>query len=98
MNALAVNDDNDVVFVTLNGQTIRVHVRDISIQGRSAMGVKVVSFKKAKDTIVAMAATEYQVEEEDDEESAESTETTDAVTSENVTEPSENAESTEEKE
>ena len=98
VNALAVNDDNDVVFVTLNGQTIRVHVRDISIQGRSAMGVKVVSFKKAKDTIVAMAATEYQVEEEDDEESAESTETTDAVTSENVTEPSENAESTEEKE
>ena len=39
-----------------------------------------------------MDATEYQVEEEDDEERAE---TPDIVTSENVTEPSENAESTE---
>ena len=67
VNALAVNDDNDVVFITLNGQTIRVHVKDISIQGRSAMGVKVVTFKKAKDTIVAMAATGYQAEEEEDE-------------------------------
>lgn len=66
VNALAVNDENDVVFVTLNGQTIRVHVKDISIQGRSATGIKVVSFKKASDSIVAMAATEYQEEEEED--------------------------------
>ena len=50
-------------------QTIRVHVKDISIQGRSAMGVKVVSFKKAKDVIVAMAATEYQPEDDASEES-----------------------------
>ena len=69
VRALAVNDDNDVVFITLNGQTIRVHVKDISIQGRSAMGVKVVSFKKAKDVIVAMAATEYQPEDDTSEES-----------------------------
>ncbi|MCI7806929.1 MAG: DNA topoisomerase (ATP-hydrolyzing) subunit A [Bullifex sp.] len=66
VNALAVNDENDVVFVTLNGQTIRVHVKDISIQGRSARGVKVASFKKKDDSIVAMAATDYQ--EESDEE------------------------------
>ena len=98
VNALAVNDDNDVVFVTLNGQTIRVHVKDISIQGRSAMGVKVVSFKKAKDVIVAMAATEYQVEEEDDEESAENEESAAFSASESVTEISEKTESTEEKE
>ena len=66
VNALAVNDENDVVFVTLNGQTIRVHVKDISIQGRSARGVKVASFKQKDDSIVAMAATDYQ--EESDEE------------------------------
>ena len=30
------------------------------------MGVKVVTFKKAKDSIVAMAATEYQAEDEGD--------------------------------
>ncbi len=75
VNAVAVNDDNDVVFVTLNGQTIRVHVKDISIQGRNATGVKVVSFKKASDSIVAMAATEFQQEEDEAEE-------TDAVTTE----------------
>ncbi len=72
VNALAVNDDNDVVFVTLNGQTIRVHVKDISIQGRSATGVRVVSFKKKSDSIVAMAETEFQ--EETEEESEEETE------------------------
>ena len=75
VNAVAVNDDNDVVFVTLNGQTIRVHVKDISIQGRNATGVKVVSFKKTSDSIVAMAATEFQQEEDEAEE-------TDAVTNE----------------
>ena len=75
VNAVAVNDDKDVVFVTLNGQTIRVHVKDISIQGRNATGVKVVSFKKASDSIVAMAATEFQQEEDEAEE-------TDAVTNE----------------
>ena len=75
VNAVSVNDDNDVVFVTLNGQTIRVHVKDISIQGRNATGVKVVSFKKASDSIVAMAATEFQQEEDEAEE-------TDAVTNE----------------
>lgn len=70
VNALAVDDSNDVVFVTLFGQTIRVHVNTISIQGRSAMGVKVASFKKANDSIVAMAVTEYQEEEPEESEEA----------------------------
>lgn len=92
VNAVAVNDDNDVVFVTLNGQTIRVHVKDISIQGRNATGVKVVSFKKASDSIVAMAATEFQQEEDETEET--DTVTTEAENQDNVqtaeTEDSEN--------
>ncbi len=92
VNAVAVNDDNDVVFVTLNGQTIRVHVKDISIQGRNATGVKVVSFKKASDSIVAMAATEFQQEEDEAEET--DTVTTEAETQDTVqtaeTEDSEN--------
>jgi len=67
VNALAVDDSNDVVFITLKGQTIRVHVKDISIQGRNASGVKIVSFKKANDTLVAMAETAFQEEEEEDE-------------------------------
>ncbi len=67
VNALSVNDDNDVVFVTLFGQTIRVHVKDISIQGRNAQGIRVVAFKKDTDSLVAMDSTEYQEDEETEE-------------------------------
>ena len=93
VNAVAVNDDNDVVFVTLNGQTIRVHVKDISIQGRNATGVKVVSFKKASDSIVAMAATEFQQEEDEAEE-----ETNTVITEENTQETAQPAENPEDSE
>ena len=93
VNAVAVNDDNDVVFVTLNGQTIRVHVKDISIQGRNATGVKVVSFKKASDSIVAMAATEFQQEEDEAEE-----ETNTVITEENTRETAQSAENPEDSE
>lgn len=67
VNALAVNDDNDLVCITLNGQTIRVHVNTISIQGRNASGVCVVKLRSAKDRIVAMAVTEYAKDEDEDE-------------------------------
>ncbi len=69
VGALAVNDENDVVCVTLMGQTLRVHVKNISIQGRNAAGVKVVTMKSPKDSIVAIASTgdEEDEELEDDE-------------------------------
>jgi DNA gyrase subunit A len=57
VGALSVNEENDVVCVTMLGQTVRVHVRDISIQGRNAAGVKVVTMKLAKDHVVAIAET-----------------------------------------
>ena len=41
----------------LIGQTIRIHVRDISTQGRNASGVKVVTMKSSDDSIVALAST-----------------------------------------
>ena len=66
VNALSVNEDNDVVFVTLFGQTIRVHVKDVSIQGRNAQGIRVVAFKKDTDSLVAMDCTEYQEEAEEE--------------------------------
>jgi len=65
IGTLAVNDDNDVVCVTLMGQTIRVHVDSISIQGRNAAGVRVASMKFKGDSIVAIASTER--DDEDDE-------------------------------
>lgn len=57
INAVSVNDENDIVCVTLLGQTIRIHVRDISTQGRNASGVKVVTMKSSDDSIVALAST-----------------------------------------
>lgn len=65
VNAVSVGDDNDLVCVTLQGQTLRIHVKDISIQGRNAAGVRVVTLKTEDDRIVALASTGV---EEDDEE------------------------------
>jgi DNA gyrase subunit A len=46
------------------GQTLRVHVNAISIQGRNAAGVKVVTMKFKGDSIVAIASTERDENEE----------------------------------
>lgn len=64
VGVLSVDDDNDVVCVTLMGQTLRVHVNAISIQGRNAAGVKVVTMKFKGDSIVAIASTERDEDEE----------------------------------
>ncbi|MFA6774960.1 MAG: DNA gyrase C-terminal beta-propeller domain-containing protein, partial [Sphaerochaetaceae bacterium] len=64
VGALSVNEENDVVCVTMLGQTVRVHVKNISLQGRNAAGVKVVAMKYAEDHVVAIAATEYDEDEE----------------------------------
>lgn len=63
INALSVNEENDIVCVTMQGLTVRVHVKDISIQGRNAAGVKVVTLKTETDSIVAIAQTALEEEE-----------------------------------
>lgn len=68
VDAFAVDDDHDVIFITMKGQAIRVHCKDISTQGRAARGVKVASFKRANDMINAMAVTTYQEDDEEDDE------------------------------
>ena len=67
VDAFAVDDDTDVICMTKKGQVVRIHTRDISVQGRAARGVKVVSFKKSGDSINAMATTSYQEEDDSDE-------------------------------
>ena len=74
ISALSVNEENDIVCVTMQGLTVRVHVKDISIQGRNAAGVKVVTLKTSSDNIVAIAQTA--VEDEESEEDDEITEST----------------------
>lgn len=72
VDAFAVDDDCDVIFITKKGQAIRVHCKDVSTQGRSARGVKVAAFKKAGDSINAMAITGYQEDVEDEFDDSES--------------------------
>jgi DNA gyrase subunit A len=76
VGALAVNDENDVVCVTLMGQTLRIHVSHISIQGRNASGVKVVTMKSAKDCIVAIASTSGEEDDNNPEDLEQDPETT----------------------
>jgi DNA gyrase subunit A len=76
VNAVSVNEENDIVCVTLLGQTIRMHVKDISTQGRNASGVCVVTMKSKEDSIVALATTSYFDEEEENNEETEETITT----------------------
>ena len=81
INAVSVNEENDIVCVTMLGQTIRIHVKDISTQGRNASGVKVVTLKSKDDSIVALASTNYYDEDEDNEtESINTEEETQVVT------------------
>lgn len=74
VDAFAVSDDDDIIIITKKGQALRIHAKDISTQGRSARGVRVAAFKKANDSINAMAITRYQEEQEEDEVQEESEE------------------------
>ena len=71
VDAFAVDDDHDVIIITLKGQAIRVHCNSITVQGRAAKGIKVASFKKRGDYINALAVTDYQDEDPEEEEEPE---------------------------
>jgi len=65
VSTLAVDDDDDVVCITSLGQSIRIPVRDISIQKAYASGVCITKLKEG-DTIVAIAKTEADRNGEDE--------------------------------
>lgn len=66
VGALAVDDDDDVVCITSKGQSIRIPVSTISIQKAYASGVSITKLRD-DDTIVAIALTDAEKEEELDE-------------------------------
>ena len=66
VGTLAVSDDDDLVCITSNGQSIRTPVASISIQGAYASGVAVARLRE-DDTVVAIARTEAECEEEEEE-------------------------------
>jgi DNA gyrase subunit A len=63
VGVLAVNDDDDVVCITSLGQSIRIPVSTVSIQKAYASGVMVARLRK-DDTVVAIARTDAEKEEE----------------------------------
>ena len=60
--ASTVNDEDDIFIVTEQGQMIRVKSKDISITGRSASGVKLLTLKDG-DAIVGISVSSYNNEE-----------------------------------
>ena len=64
--ALSVNDDNDLVCITRNGITVRIHVNEISVQGRQATGITVVRMKTEDDIIVSICCVMYEKTEDEE--------------------------------
>ena len=65
VSALSVSkEEDDLLCITEMGQTIRMHVSDISEQGRTAQGVYVFKMRKANDRIVAIEVVPATGEEE----------------------------------
>ena len=64
-DAVAVSDEDDVVVTTAGGIVMRTHAADISVQGRSAQGVRVIRVDSG-DKVTGVA-----VVSPDDEEAAE---------------------------
>jgi DNA gyrase subunit A len=59
-----VTDDDDLMIITRNGITIRMHVDELRVMGRATQGVKVISLRD-KDDIAAVAKVYRDREEED---------------------------------
>lgn len=66
VSALSVSKEtDDLVCITAMGQTIRMHVSDISQQGRATQGVTVFKMRKEEDYIVAIEVVGREAEEEE---------------------------------
>ena len=65
---LAVNGDDELVAITSQGSTVRLKAEDISIQGRSARGVRVFNIDKPDYVVSVTRAAKDDDEEEDAEE------------------------------
>ena len=76
---LRVTDEQDLMIINKSGITIRLHVSNISQQGRVTQGVKLIELQKRKDVIASVCA----VPAEEDEEVPETTENENAIINEN---------------
>lgn len=71
VNTLSDNDDQEVIIISQNGQTIRLGLKDIPALGRATQGVRIMRLNEG-DQVVSLALVEKsELPEEDDEESIE---------------------------
>jgi len=67
VSALAIKIDDDLIIATKQGLMIKVKAKDISTQGRTAKGVKIIELEKGDD-VVAISKTKAMSEEPEEEE------------------------------
>ncbi|MDE6370547.1 MAG: DNA gyrase subunit A, partial [Duncaniella sp.] len=60
----SVNDDNDLVIINKSGITLRIHVSDVSVQGRNTQGVRIINLDKRGDEIASVCCVDSDPEEE----------------------------------
>ncbi|MDY5968571.1 MAG: DNA gyrase subunit A [Bacteroidales bacterium] len=58
-----VSDDNDLMIINRSGITIRIHVRDLRVQGRATQGVKLINLR-SKDSIASVTKVDTDSDEE----------------------------------
>ena len=61
----AVTDEHDLMIINRSGITIRIHARDISVQGRATQGVRIIDLKKRGDEIASVCRVLTEEEQED---------------------------------
>ncbi len=66
VDVLSVSDDAEVMIITSQGQTIKIAAGTITIQGRSAAGVRVVDIQKPDFVVGVDAAANEDPEEDED--------------------------------
>lgn len=67
VNTLSDNDDQEVIIISQNGQTIRLGLKDIPALGRATQGVRIMRLNET-DQVVSLALVEKSEIPEDDEE------------------------------
>ena len=70
VSALSVTDDNSLLFMTSQGQTVRIPVEGLRVMGRATQGVKLINLKEG-DTLLTLQKLKNEEESEDKESSDE---------------------------
>lgn len=65
LGAVSVSDDDGLVMMSVQGQTVRISMRDLRVMGRATQGVKLVNLKEG-DTLLAIQKLEGVGKEEEE--------------------------------